>query len=240
MKTSPISNPQQALDCLARCHWFDDLPEAGRAELVGGAHWRSVDSGEHVYRVSGMPDGVYGVCSGSVKILVGDDEGREAVIDVVAAGQWFGSLALLSGDPHFADSVALAPSELLFVPRPLLLGLAERWPVVYRNLATSGSRAAAAAMWMAAQYMLANPEMRLAQRLSVALQWGHTRNDEEWVTLRNRVSHELLAGMLGLSRPRLTLAVQALTRAGVMAAERGWIRVNRVRLKAYLKGAASP
>lgn len=238
MKTSPIATPRPALECLAACRWFDELPAPGRDALVAGAHWRSYDGGEHVYRQGSTPDGVYGVWRGGIKILVSDDEGREAVIDVVSAGQWFGSLALLSGAPHFADSLALERSELLFVPRTLLLDVAGQWPVIFRLLATDASRAAVASMWMAAQVMLAGPEMRLAQRLKVALQWGHADNDAEWVALRNRVSHELLAGMLGLSRPRLTLAVQALTRAGVMTTERGWIRVNRIRLDAYLKGDA--
>lgn len=101
--------------------------------------------------------------------------------------------------------MALERSELLFVSQPLLLGLAGQWPQVCRNLAMSASRAATASMWMAVQSMLASPEMRLAQRLSVALQWAHTTNDGKWVTLRKRVSHELLARMPGLSRPRHTM-----------------------------------
>ena len=46
--------------------------------------------------------------------------------------------------------------------------------------------------------------------------------------------------LLGTGTSLTQAAMRELTRAGVMAAERGWIRVNRVRLKAYLKGAASP
>jgi len=233
MKTAQATASQDALDCLAACCWFKGLSDAALAGLGALAQWRTYQTGEHLYRLGDMPDGVFGVREGSFKIVTGSRDGRDAVTTVIAAGGWFGEIFLFAGQPYFADCLALQRGRVLFLARSDLLALCEQWPVVYRNLLTDVCTKARYTSWMSVQYKLASPELRLAHRLSLALQVSPQSSPGEWIELRERLSHELIAQMLGLSRPRVSQAMQALVRAGVLTADRGRVRVHGARLKAF-------
>ncbi len=59
---------------------------------------------------------VYFVNSGKVKIFKTNDDGRELIIDVATAGQFFGFLDLVNGSPHTDSAAALDAAELTLVP----------------------------------------------------------------------------------------------------------------------------
>ena len=220
---------------LSTCPWFAEAPDEALALLAGQAQWREFEPGEHVYRSGEMPDAVFGVQSGLCKVVIGLDDGRDAVSTVVPAGEWFGEVFLLARRDYFADCIAMESSRLLCLPDAALSEARRRWVSIDHRLVEFISRKSLHMIWMAVQYKVADPEARLANRLNVALNWTPHAAGDEWVTLRERLSHELLAQMLGLSRPRVTLAIRALTAAGVLIARRGRIEVHVAKMASYLR-----
>lgn len=235
---SPQNLPVPASDTLqflSQCRWLVGVPVEALRALATQVQWQSFKPGDYVYRCRDLPSGVYGVLSGSLKIGIGNAEGHDAVTTVLADGAWFGEIFLWAQQAYFLDCSALQTSKLLFIPKAVFLALCEDHPVVLRKLLHDVATKALAAHWMAVQYKLSNPEMLVARRLLVALHTQPTTLHTEWVELKERLSHELIAQMLGLSRPRVSQAMQALTQEGVMTAQRGRIGIHVEKLTAYCR-----
>ena len=91
--------------------------------------------GERMFGPAEEPDEMWLVLEGTVSISVpGHGE-----VGRVAAGECVGEVALLTGEPHTADAIAVGEVEAASIRRDELLGLVRRRPdigvVLYRNLA---------------------------------------------------------------------------------------------------------
>ncbi|MFY8129378.1 MAG: Crp/Fnr family transcriptional regulator, partial [Burkholderiaceae bacterium] len=78
------------------------------------------------------------VKSGSLKVYLNDEEGKEVVLSTLEPGEYFGELGLIDDAPRSASVAALENSDLLRVPRDAFQQLLEQYPdalhIVTRNL----------------------------------------------------------------------------------------------------------
>lgn len=220
---------------LSQCNWLAEVPQQALQNLAGKVQWRTFKTGEYIYRSREAPLGVYGVRSGSVKISYGSPDGQDAVTTVIAAGTWFGELFLWAQQSYFLDCRAMQDTRLLLIPSADFQAICAEYPVAYRNQLRDVSTKALSAHWMAVQYKLSNPEMLVARRLDVAVRMQALEQPGEWVELKERLSHELIAQMLGLSRPRVSLAIKNLVQQGLMTAQRGRINIHVEKMRAYCR-----
>lgn len=228
-------NDADTLALLAACPWLAGAPADALAMAASESSWRRLAPGECLYRVGDRVEHVFGVRAGSFKLVAASREGRESVTTVVPEGGWFGDFFCFSGEPSFIDCVALEPAQALALRGAALHAIGARWPEVYRRLLGDVARKGVHVFWMSVQHKLASPELKLAQRLVLVLEHAAGASEAGWTALRGRYSHELLAQMLGLSRPRVTIAVQALVDAGLLRAVRGRLAVQAERLRAYCR-----
>lgn len=226
-----------ALDPIFAYRWFDTVPADELQRLASTGVQREYPAKALLYRAGEPPRGVYGVLEGSFKIALTSRAGQEATVTVVGDGGWLGEAALFEGEPYLANCTALRASRVLFLPGEALLAFCDRWPVVYRNLLQDASEKLKQACWMSMQHMLRGPELRLAYRLQILPELLAAAPLQEWVHLKNRLSHELLAQMLGLSRPRLSQAMKILELEGIVSGGHGHQQINRVRLDHYCSRA---
>ena len=97
---------------LARCPLFAGL---GEADLVGLSHemrTRRFRRGEVLFHQGDPGEALFVVTTGAVKISLPSEEGDEAIIATVNAGDFFGELALLDGAPRSATATALEPTAV--------------------------------------------------------------------------------------------------------------------------------
>jgi CRP-like cAMP-binding protein len=71
---------------------------------------------------------LYAVCAGQVKISVPSSDGRDAVFNLVNAGEIFGEIALFDGGPRTASATAMTDCELMLIERRDFLPLLTRYP----------------------------------------------------------------------------------------------------------------
>lgn len=229
-----------SLELLYGCHWFTGVAQADLRQLFLAAELQHYPAGTCVYTAGGHPAGVYGVLSGSFKIALSNPGGLEATVTLINSGGWLGETALFEGEPYLANCYALRPGQVLFLPRQPFLALCDRWPVVYRNLLQDTCSKLKQACWMALQNNLQTPELRLAHRLQLLPELAHRNLDNDWVELADRLPHELLAQMLGLSRPRISQAMKTLEQAGILKGGHGKLSISRSRLTMLCKGPGNP
>ena len=107
---------------------FGLLPAAELQRLRTSVRELPVPAGREIFKEGDPGDGVYVVKSGEVQIsaLVGTGERR--VFSKLAAGDFFGELAVLDNQPRSACATAASDSELYFIPREQMVELLTRSP----------------------------------------------------------------------------------------------------------------
>ena len=101
--------------------WFGALPLRERRALLTAAEPLRLRAGEMLFRQGDkVPAGqgaFYGLVSGSFKISSLREDGKEAILAVLEAGNWFGEISLLDQQPRTHDATALGEALVLALPR---------------------------------------------------------------------------------------------------------------------------
>ena len=89
-----------------------------QAALLAVAHRRMLAPGDSLFLKGSMPDALFGVVQGTLRVSVTAQSGREAVIAVLQPGHWFGEVSLLVGQERVYDTFATEPTEMAVVSAP--------------------------------------------------------------------------------------------------------------------------
>lgn len=99
-----------------------------RMTIFAGLHRDEIGAIEHVAVVRYFPknavvvvegdgsDTLYAILEGRVKVYLTDERGREIVVNIKEAGDYFGELAALGETPRTASVMTLEPSKFAIVP----------------------------------------------------------------------------------------------------------------------------
>ncbi|HEY9191977.1 MAG TPA: cyclic nucleotide-binding domain-containing protein [Methyloversatilis sp.] len=96
---------------------FGGLPDSCLEPVAKVANMRRVPRGSIVVRAGDKTDFVYLVLSGSLKVLVSDEEGREVILSMLGPGELFGEMGVLDDNPRSATVVTVVPSDLIVIAK---------------------------------------------------------------------------------------------------------------------------
>lgn len=91
--------------------------EEALKSLVQEREWRSFPKKSEVYTEGGAPRYFYQVQTGKVKIFKTNDDGKELIVNIVGAGDYFGHIPLLKGGLHTDSASALEDTQLILIPK---------------------------------------------------------------------------------------------------------------------------
>lgn len=60
-------------------------------------------------------DSLYIIVSGRIKVLIGDEEGKEVILSMLGPGEFFGEMALIDDHPRSANVESTEPCELIII-----------------------------------------------------------------------------------------------------------------------------
>src|SRR6478752_5844545 len=60
-----------------------------------------------------MGDSLYMIQSGKVKVVIGDEEGREIILKILGPGAFFGEMSMIDKQPRSASVTTIEPSTFL-------------------------------------------------------------------------------------------------------------------------------
>jgi CRP/FNR family cyclic AMP-dependent transcriptional regulator len=117
---------------------FSGLSDQQLDALLHGSRTRFFSKGTVVVHEGELGQALFIVQSGSLKVYLNDDEGKEVVLSTLGPGEYFGELALIDHAARSASIAALEPSELVQVPKEAFQELLRQHPevvhMVLRNL----------------------------------------------------------------------------------------------------------
>jgi CRP-like cAMP-binding protein len=95
---------------------FQAVNDGDLSSLAERTRRRHLDAGKIVFKEGAPADSLYVVLSGSVKIFINDESGKEVVLDTKKPGQYFGEM-MLDYRPRSASILTLEPSEFGVISR---------------------------------------------------------------------------------------------------------------------------
>jgi CRP/FNR family transcriptional regulator, cyclic AMP receptor protein len=211
---------------------FDALTPAQMKQLVSLARARRIASGTTLFMKGDAGVELFAVVSGTVKIAVPSSDGREAVFNLIHAGEIFGEIALLDGQPRTADAVALTDCELMVIARRDFLSFVDSEPKLARKLiALLCARLRVAGMRME-EVVFSNLQARLAYLLVRLLE----KHDAAAHKKRLAITQQRVSEMLGTSRESVNKQLQIWAKRKVIALKRGVIVVLEPQILKALVG----
>lgn len=207
-----------------RVEWglLQGVPEEDRRAVLKAAARRRFAAGDVVFHEGDPGDTLHLIASGKVAVQVSTPGGDVATLAVLAAGDFFGDLALVDeGSRRSATVRAIERCETLAVHRDDFNDLCRRRPSVERFLVLLLATQVRRLSGQVLEALYVPAEQRVLRRLAglVALWAG----DGTVVTIP--VTQEELASMAGTTRPTANRALQDLAAAGVVELGRGRVVV---------------
>jgi CRP-like cAMP-binding protein len=203
--------------------WFGALPMAERKGMLAVADLYRVGAGEMLYRKGDTAGGLFGVVSGTFKVSTLGEDGREGILSMLEAGNWFGETTLIDGLPRPHDVTAVQVSQVVLVGTAAFDRLMQR-PAFARAIAGLLCTRVRSLYGLVEDTMLRSTRTRIARRL-LAL----ARGDATLAVVARgslAVSQESLAMMLGITRQTLSRELKVMVCAGILAL--GYSRIDIV------------
>jgi len=191
------------------------LPEQ-LGQLGASLQRRRVRAGDHVFRQNDAGTSFYIIESGSVKIERVSSEGKEVILAMFGAGDFFGELALLDGEPRSADAIAKEDSTLLVLERDDFQRFIVQDPGAATRLLAALSRRLRRTDQLVQDAAFLDVPARLA-RLLLNLTEDHEATEP--------LTQSELAAMVGATRESVNRWLQFYRRRGLLEYANGVVRV---------------
>jgi CRP/FNR family cyclic AMP-dependent transcriptional regulator len=111
---APASNK---LSVLRKHPIFSDLAPDALDQLCRYAQPTTLKRGATLFAKGDPGHSLYAVISGTVKISVSSPDGRNAILNLIGAGEVFGEMSVLDGRVRSADAIANTNCEILIIDR---------------------------------------------------------------------------------------------------------------------------
>ena len=188
-------------------------PDLQRLLQIGRV--RTVPANHVLVRENEASTSVYFLLSGEVRVFITGSDRREATVNILNAGSWFGELAILGDGLRSASVVAMTPSRVLSVPGPILRGILVHYPdAAERLLETLGLRVRGLTETVRG-FALGDVYHRLAQLFGeLAIEHGGER------FIPNLPPQRELAARCGASREMVARVLRELRKGGYVETSR--------------------
>jgi len=168
---------------------------------------------------------------GGVKLSVVSEAGKEAVVAVLGPGDFFGESCLAGHPVRMSTATAITPSSLLLIEKNEMIrvlheehGFSDRFisHMLTRNIRVEEDLI---------DQLFNSSEKRLARALLLLARYGKQNQPAEMHL--PKVSQEMLAEMIGTTRPRVNFFMNKFRKLGFIDYN-GGLRVNRSLLTVVL------
>jgi len=211
------------LAVLNSSEWFAALESAFQQDMLASSQVVVLGAGKAVFHRGDPCDGIYCVLSGAVRFGAIAPSGREWIVGLIEAPEWFGEIALIDGGVRTNDACVEVPSTLLHLPLRHLTRMLAGDPGLWKHLGRLVVRKLRVALSSFEDMALEPPRVRLARCLINLFEGYGQRKPEP--PHRVRVSQERLGMMLSLTRQTVNELLRQMEKESIIGCERGGVRV---------------
>ncbi len=184
------------------------------AFLATASHGRAKSeylAGVVIYAQGDAADAVFHIIQGKVKIAVTSGQGREAVVGLFGEKDFFGEGCLIAQPVRLATAIAMTDATVLRIEKGEMIRVLRAEPdfaqVFTMHLLSRNSRVEADLV----DHLFNSSERRLARVLLLLANFAKEGKPEPITT---KISQEMLAEMIGTTRPRVSFFMNKFRRLG--------------------------
>ena len=96
---------------------FHGLSDEALGNIARVSMMRRFPRGQSVVCAGDRPDYVYLVLTGSLKVVVSDEDGREVILSILGQGELFGEMGMFDERPRSASVIAVVPADLVLISK---------------------------------------------------------------------------------------------------------------------------
>ncbi len=120
------SNHLVSLVALRSLPFFRGLSDELLTDVSSVANMRRFGRNQSVVQAGDLADNIYFILTGSLKVLVNDQDGREVIFTLLNQGELFGEMALFEERPRSANVVATSAVDLVVIGKNDFRALLEK------------------------------------------------------------------------------------------------------------------
>jgi len=188
---------------------FSDLSDSSLSMISQEMILRSYTKEQMILVEDNPGETFFIVAQGSVKVTRTSEDGREVILTMLGAGDFFGEMSLLDGKTRSANVVALEATETLTLSRRDFLSILETYPKIAIHLLEElttrirwSDRQIESLSLSGAEKRIAIALIRLAEELGTIRQGA--------VTVQNLPYQQDIANMAGTSRETVSRVLKLL------------------------------
>lgn len=209
---------------LGRIPLFADLAREQLEPLVGALEQRTYRKGQVILHEGEQGDSLFIILSGRVRIYTLSPEGHELSVWICDQGDFFGEMALLSGEPRSASAEAMQRTQVLVLHRHAFRSHLLSNPAAAIRIIETLSQRLRRTTESAEELVSLNVPQRIARKLlELAERYGVPQEDGVMIDLD--LSQEAIASMVGTTRESANRALSRLRDQEIVEIDRVRIRV---------------
>ncbi len=192
--------------CIKKCRMFEQLSAADLSFLESRARVKTFPRNSSVYFPSDAADSIFVLVEGRIRLYSITPDGKQAILALVEPGEIFGELALLGSSERDEHAQAVGTSKVVSLPREIVE------TVLLRNADLSlaitkfvGLRSKRLERRLRNLLFRSNRERLVGLLCELLEQYG--RRIDEGLLIDIKLSHQDLAGLIGITRESVTLSL---------------------------------
>ena len=205
-------------------------PKVFLSKVNGGLTISEYQKNQVIYRQDEPADSVFYIQTGKAKVTVLSEEGKEAVVAVLGAGDFFGEGCLSGQALRLATVIALTECSVTRITKAKIIGVIHEEPafaeLFISHLLARNSRVEEDLV----DQLFNSSEKRLARTLLLLANFGKEGDPEPVLA---KISQETLAEMIGTTRSRVNFFMNKFRQLGLIDYN-GHIEVHRSLLNLVL------
>jgi CRP-like cAMP-binding protein len=194
---------------------FKDLDQETLTDLSRRVFQRQVEAGSVIVSQEEPGDALFVIASGKVKVVLYGETGREIILSMLSAGDFFGEMSLLDRQPRSANVVAVEDSVLFGLDREGFQTHIVSHPSTSLAILAEMSRRLRHADEVIGNLALLDVYARVARVIrDLAQKQGEPVDGG--LLIKTRPTQQEIAGLIGTSRETVSRALNDFTRRGLL------------------------
>ena len=194
---------------------FRELSKETLADLAKRVWHKQAEAGSVIVSQEDAGDALFVIASGKVKVVLYGETGREIILSLLHAGDFFGEMSLLDRQPRSANVVAVEDADLLSLDHEAFRTHLATHPSTALAVLAEMSRRLRHADEVIGNLALLDVYARVARTIRELAQKEGEPADGG-LLIRERPTQQEIAGLIGTSRETVSRALNDFTRRGLL------------------------
>lgn len=206
---------------LNNVYMFSELAPSDANILTERSHTRSYPANTILINEGDQTDSLYVILDGEVKVYASDDSGKEVILNILRAGEYFGELALVDDAPRSASVMTLTPVKVMVISKADFKTCLSQNGEMAFNLIRSLTKQVRALTDSVKSLALLDVYGRVARTLlELSTENGGKR------VIDQKLTHQDIANMVGASREMVSRILKDLATGGYITVDKKSITIH--------------